>query len=84
MSKKQITTDSQELAAAEDLALMINQFMLERNMNIASGLTVMSAAAVAVIESVCKAVGEDPKEGLQAYIDGLQAWTDEETTAEGL
>lgn len=83
-----MTTDSPEFkavrTASDDLGQMICQFLAERSMNVPHGLAVMASATIGVIESLCQAIGEDPKEMLTTYIGGLSVGTEEEMKAKGL
>lgn len=80
--QKQMTMDSPEFRAIHDatteLSQMICEYIASKGFSVPHGLTVMAGATIAVIETVCKVMGDDAGEMMQTYIDGLQGgWKNE-------
>lgn len=77
--------DSPEFKAIKDatteLSQMICEYIAGKGLSVPHGLTVMAAATIEVIETVCEVIGEDAGEMMQTYIGGLQeGWENEKST----
>ena len=85
---KEMTKDSPEFKKVQDcsneLGKMIIGYMADHALNVPHGLSVMAAATINVIETLCSVLDEDPRSMLDVYIDGLRVGSEEEIKAKGL
>ena len=85
---KEMKIDSPEFKKVQDcsdqLGKMIIGYMAENELNVPHGLSVMAAATINVIETLCSVINENPHDMLDVYIDGLRAGGEDDFKAKGV
>ena len=80
--EKKMTMDSPEFGHIRDcsneLGPMLCKYLADQSLGVAHGLSVMASATITVIENLCAVSGEDPREMLDTYVEGLKVGFEEE------
>ena len=80
--EKKMTMDSPEFGHIRDcsneLGPMLCKYLADNSLSVAHGLSVLASATITVIENLCAVIGEDPKEMLNTYVEGLKVGFEEE------
>ena len=83
-----MTMDSPEFLKVRDcsneLGHIMMDYLVEHELILPHGLSVMAAATIGVIETICRAYDEDPHEMLDVYIGGLKEGGEDDMKTKGL
>lgn len=85
---KEMTPNSPEFLKVRDcsneLGKKICKYLADNELNVPHGLSVMAAATIGVIETLCSVIDEDPREMLEVYIGGLREGGEDDFKSKGL